>query len=286
MPSGERAPSGGAPPPCGAASLRTGFGLAAKSYDAEAMSNPSMRHMREMSLAALLDSFGAGDSVLDIGCGTGEEALALAARGVHVLATDLAPEMVALTERKAREVGLADRVATRVLAASELGQLVETLGNGALDGAYSSFGPLNGERDLRPVAEALASLIRPGGRVVVSVMNRYYALETVWFLLHGQPRHALRRWSGYSEASVSPQFATKVPTWYVTPGAFVRAFRPWFRPERCRALPLLLPPPYLAGLWESHPKLWQRLKPLERSLAGRWPFRALGDHFLMILRRV
>jgi SAM-dependent methyltransferase len=265
--------------------IRRGFDQAATCYDREMSANPAMRFMRHVSLRTLADLFQPGQRVLEIGCGTGQEAIHLAQRGVHVLATDLSPQMVALTVQKARSLGLGHRVAARQLAAAELGILIDELGAGALDGAYSSFGPLNGEPNLKAVARPLAQLIHPGGSVVASVMNRFYPFETLWYLLHRRPRQATRRWRGTAMAGVSPALPARVPTWYYTPAAFVSAFRPQFRRIACRALPCLLPPPYLADLWLRHPRLIDCLRPWEEKLAGCWPLCGLGDHFLVVLQR-
>jgi hypothetical protein len=117
-------------------------------------------------------------------------------------------------------------------------------------------------------------------------MNRFYLFEVLWYLLHRHPRQAMRRWRGRTLAGVSPALSTLVPTWYYTPTAFATAFSPAFRCVRCQALPVLLPPPYLAELWLRHRWLMQRLQPWEEKLAGRWPFNGLGDHFLMVLQRI
>jgi SAM-dependent methyltransferase len=263
------------------AEVREGFDRLAGRYDREVEQNQAMGAMRGVSLATLLATFQPGQRVIEVGCGTGEEAVALARGGVHVLATDLSPEMVCLAAAKAAAAGLEGRVQTCQLAAGELGALVAAYGPGAFDGAYSSFGPLNGEPDLRAVADALAVLVRPGGSLVVSVMNRFYVLETLWYLAHGHPRQAVRRWSGQAMAGVSPALSETVPTWYHTPWFFRRHF-PQFRPTHCRALSLLLPPPYLAHLWPRWPR---PLHGWEEALARRWPFYGLGDHFLMVLKR-
>jgi SAM-dependent methyltransferase len=245
-----------------------------------------MCYMREISLQVLYATFVPGQRVLEIGCGTGEEAIQLARRGVRVLATDPSPRMLELTAHKVARSGLHDLVQTRLMSAGEVSTLTGEYGEAAFDGAYSSFGPLNGEPDLKPVSDALAVLVRRGGALVVSVMNRFYPVETVWYLAHGQPRQATRRWSGQAMASVSPALSVNVPTWYYTPSAFQRAFAHAFRRVHCAALPLLLPPPLLSHLWIRFPSLVHRLVPLERKAAAFWPLNALGDHFLMVLRRV
>jgi SAM-dependent methyltransferase len=266
--------------------IGAGFGRAAERYDREVGTNPAMHYMRRVSLEALEAAFRPGQRVIEIGCGSGEEAVHLAQRGIYLLATDLSPEMIALTARRVAAAGVQDRVQARRLAAGELSTLIDEFGQGSFDGAYSSFGPLNGERNLRAVSAPLAALIRPGGQLVASVMNRFCLLETIWYLAHGHPRQAIRRWKGSAMAGVSPTLPDVVPTWYYTPHAFTQAFAPAFHRISCRALPLLLPPPPLAHLWAHIPRLLRGLTACEDSLADLWPFCALGDHFLVVLTRV
>src|SRR5260370_8553149 len=62
--------------------------------------------------------FQAGERILDIGCGTGEDAIHFAARGITVYATDASPAMVQV----ARERG----VTATVCSAEELGRIGRT----------------------------------------------------------------------------------------------------------------------------------------------------------------
>ncbi len=61
------------------------------------------RHVVQARLEAL---FRRGDRVFDLGCGTGEDALTLAARGVRVVGIDPSPERIARAREKASERGL------------------------------------------------------------------------------------------------------------------------------------------------------------------------------------
>lgn len=266
------------------------FSLAAPLYDAEHAANPIARWTRARSLAALDAAFGEGDKLLELGCGTGAEAIHLASRGATIVATDAAPAMVAQLEAKlkagASAAHLAGRIAPMVLPAGEAGRLITQFGRASFDGAYSSFGPLNCETDLGPVVDALAQLVKPGGKVVISLINRYCLWETGWYFAARQPGKAFRRWRGRSQATVRGEWQNeRITIYYWTPGEVERVFRPYFVAARHMALPWLVPPQYLDHLVRRFPRLFRRMARIDRRLASRYPFYAIGDHFLMEFTR-
>src|SRR6188508_1027846 len=69
------------------------FDAAAASYDADTLTNPVMRWLRRENLRNLRRCFRPRDRLLEIGCGSGAEALALARFGARILATDASPRM-------------------------------------------------------------------------------------------------------------------------------------------------------------------------------------------------
>jgi SAM-dependent methyltransferase len=266
------------------------FSLAAPLYDAEHAANPVARWTRARSLAALEGAFRSGDRLLEIGCGTGAEAIHLASGGRRIVATDAAPAMVRQLEAKLKVGGRAEYLASRitpiVLPAAESGRLAADFGRAHFDGAYSSFGPLNCEPDLGPVVEALAQLVKPEGKVVVSLINRFCLWETAWYLAARQPGRAFRRWAGRSEATVRSAWQDeRITIYYWTPGQVESAFGPYFKPVRRMALPWLVPPQYLDHLVRRFPRLFRRMARLDRRLAGYRPFYAIGDHFLIEFTR-
>jgi SAM-dependent methyltransferase len=233
----------------------------------------------------LEETFPAGSRLLEVGCGTGDEALHLARRGHTVCATDISPAMAARTQAKARAAGLGDQVTALALPAGNLAALRPPV---PFDGAYASFGALNCEPDLEGMAAALAYLLRPGGCLVCSVMARACPFEMAWFLLHAQPRAAVRRLRrGWQSMPVAGEGGKQVSVAarYLSAGEMARVFRPTFAVERVMSLPLLLPPPYLDHLFRRHRHLFTRLEGWERRLRGRWPWRTMGDHVALVLRR-
>ena len=268
------------------AHLSRAFDSAAADYDALYQRNRIMAWMRTESLTTLQSSFRPGSLLLEVGCGTGEEALALANLGYRIVATDISPAMVHTARAKAQAAGV-EGVSWRVLAAGQLPELAHDYQAGSFDGAYSSFGGLNCEPRLAPVVEALSCLLRPGALFVCSVMNRWCLWEVTWGLVHLRPREAFRRLArGWTQAGLAaPEGRLSVPTRYYSPRTFVRAFAPHFQLQSVRGLPALLPPPYLDHLPERYPALFARLKALDDRLRNRFPFHSLGDHFLVTLVR-
>ncbi len=276
-------------PPAGTSARA--FTLAAPLFDADEARNPLARWTRRRSLATLDAAFAPGARVIEIGCGTGIEATHLAARGVHVVATDVAPGMIAALAAKlapgGRAAALADRITPRLLPAHRIGDLAAEYGPGSFDGAYSSLGPLNCEPSLAPVAAGLARLIRPGGRLVFSLLNRYCLWETAWYLRARDPGRAFRRWGGEAEGTARGDWQDiRFTCYYWTPGVTARAFAPHFRVVRRQGLPWLLPPLYLDGLVRRAPGLFRRLARLDRHWAAVWPAWALGDHLLVEFERI
>jgi len=264
------------------------FDAVAGGYDAAygPEGNAVMGWLRQESLALLQETFPPGSRLLEIGCGTGEEALVLARAGRTVLATDVSPGMAARTLAKARAAGLVDRVTALALPAGRLGALHPAL---PFDGAYASFGGLNCEPDLAGLADALARLLRPGAVFVCSVMARWCPFEIGWFLLHGRPRTAFRRLRrGWQPVPVAGPAGVRVtvPVRYLSVRDVTGTFAPVFALERALSLPLLLPPPYLDDLFRRRRALFGRVEGLERWLRERWPLRLLGDHVALVLRKV
>src|SRR3954452_7753222 len=76
------------------------FDAAAASYDADTVTNPVMRWLRRENLRNLRRCFSAGDRLLEIGCGSGAEALSLARLCATILGTDASRRMVGVLSEK------------------------------------------------------------------------------------------------------------------------------------------------------------------------------------------
>src|SRR5262252_5544078 len=99
------------------------FDEAADRYD-QVFTNSTIGRAQRMSVwEELAKTFHSGDQILEIGCGTGIDASYLAERGVHVLACDSSPKMVAVATRKLKDIPRSQLVQVQVLAAEHVGSL-------------------------------------------------------------------------------------------------------------------------------------------------------------------
>ncbi|MEE8523805.1 MAG: class I SAM-dependent methyltransferase [Thermoanaerobaculia bacterium] len=253
---------------------KSAFDALAADYDASFSSGVLGSRLRGAVWRRLDAVFATGDRVLDLGCGTGEDAVHLARRGVEVVAVDRSPEMVAAARAKIEDAGLGSKIEVRRAAIEAL-----EVGEGSFDGVVSNFGALNCVDDLGTVAEAVASAVRPRGRAVLCVMGPLVPWEWLWFLLRGQPRSAFRRLrrGGVSWRGITVR--------YPSIRELRRAFAD-FRLDRAAAVGALLPPSYAEAWAAAHPRLIGAFDRCERRLETCFPLPWLADHYLVELERL
>ncbi len=254
------------------------FDELAPTYDARFPAGDLGQILRHGVRRWLDRAFAPGHSVLELNCGTGDDALYLAARGVRVVATDASEAMLAVARAKIARAGLGHAVTLRHVAIEDLDELRVTTGP-VFDGACSTFGGLNCVADLGPVAQSLAGLLAPGARAVLSVMGPIVPWEWAWYLSRGAVRTAFRR---FARDGVSWRGLT---VRYPSLRGARRAFRPYFTVRRAGGLGVLVPPTYAQPWADRHPRVLAWLDRWERRVE-QWPIVPwLADHYLIELER-
>jgi len=156
--------------------------------------------------------------------------------------------------------------------------LARLFDRGLFDGAFSNFSGLNCLADLKPVAHNLASLVKPGGRVLLCLWSRVCLVEMFWCLFQGQLKKAARRLSKLATARLGDM---TIPVFYPSVRSVRRSFSPWFELRSRRAVGLFVPPSYVEQAMRKHEKLLGLLERLDRECAD-WPtLRDVGDHVLL-----
>lgn len=240
------------------------FDLLAAEYDRAWTNSGPGRLQRNAVWRQILPLFQAGQSVLDLGCGTGEDARALSHRGVRVSALDASPEMV----RIARHRGVDAHVGAI--------EAIDTI-DGRFDGVISNFGALNCISRLAPLRAPLARLVRPGGYLAVCLMSRFCAIETLHFLRQFRFGKAARRWPGETFSET-----LKLKAYYPRAAQVRQAMTPEFDLRFRTGIGFTVPPSYVNGIGPASLHLRSRI---DEWFAHLPLLRAMSDHQLYIFRR-
>jgi ubiquinone/menaquinone biosynthesis C-methylase UbiE len=173
--------------------------------------------------------------VLDLNCGTGEDALFLGRAGHRVTALDRSSGMIRIASEKCAGLPLV------TCSVADLHDLPGMESERRYDLVLSNFGGFNclGPEALAKVTEAIARLLKPGGHLVAIVMPRYALWEILYFLLRAKPKQAFRRSRGFAGVCLE---GLTVPTWYYAPGEFTGIAGRHFSKVSTRPLGAILPP--------------------------------------------
>jgi len=258
------------------------FDNIAEEYDHHILGNPVNRLLRDRSLEWLRVAFADARALLEVGCGSGIETLALLEDGHEVTAVDISERMLEVVRRKSRDAGTSERLRCVHLRAREIGELARDVGSPAFDGAYSTYGALNCEPDLRPVVEGLGRLLSPGRPFVAGVYNRWCLFETMSYALSLRWDRAAGRWHNPVPVGASrfcvDVFAFSAPE-------FRRRCAPEFSMVRVEGVPVVVPPSDLSPYIRKLPRHFDSWTRWDRFLGRRTPLKYLGDHFLMTFVR-
>ena len=243
------------------------FDALAADYDATFGLAPAGRLFRFRLAERVEAAMNPGTSLLDIGSGTGEDAVWLSGKGFRVTGIDPSPSMVDIASAKARMMRGGPTFHTS--------GVLDFNPTSAFDAVYSNFGAINcvGPRGLAP---ALSRLLVPGGRAFLVLMGS----RPLPLLVREGPGGWKRRVP--SRVRLGGGFVDVV---YPSPGALAKTLGPDFRIERTETLGALVPPPSMAGWPHRNPILFGLLAALERMVSRRRILAGFSDHFLVELSR-
>lgn len=209
--------------------------------------------------------------ILELNCGTGEDANTLAQKGNIVVASDISNEMLNVAKTKQ----LASKITFLKL---DLNDLDISKLDTDFDLVFSNFGGINciDHSSLNTLGTAISHVLKPKGQFIAVIMPKVCIWESLYFLLKRKPSKILRRNKEYAMVNVSGK---SVKTWYYNPKSLDELIGGGFIRETLKPIGLFIPPSYMENFFKKRTRLLKFMNNIEVVVSNfSWQAR-FSDHF-------
>jgi len=263
----------------------TPFDHIAATYDASFTNTPIGQLQRKLVWNYIEKIIPAlpGTEILELNCGTGEDAVLFSEKEFNIMATDISEEMLKVTEKKVEQFSLQQKVNLKYV---DLERFDETHFDKKFDLVFSNFGGLNciQPESLKRFIQKMPALLNPGGRLIAVIMPKYCLWESLYFILKFQFTKAFRRWTNDEvQANLN---GTITSAWYYNPATIQGWSKEILSVIDYRPVGLTLPPSYMEKYFESKNKTLMRLNSLEAKLTRFSSLSKFADHYVIDLKRL
>ncbi len=210
-------------------------------------------------------------NILEINCGTGEDANYLTNKGHNVLATDISTAMIAQAKKKYPTINFQTLDITS--------NAIEKLDK-KFDVIFSNFGGLNclSKAQLATFLGISEALLKTNGKAILVIMPKKTLSERLYFILKLQPRKAFRR-NSHNPVHVYVE-GVKIPTWYYDPKEVVTLAKEKLKPVAIKPIGIAIPPSYLEPFFAKRKGLLKLLEQIESWLSSSY-WAKYADHYLI-----
>ena len=257
------------------------FDSASEEYDFTISHNYINTWIRKRSISELLSVVKPNDTLVEIGCGTGAEALEVSKYVSRIIATDISERMLEILRRKIRAKNLLGKIVPLQARASEIRKASDVVEGGKVEVAYSFNGALNCEPDLDRFVEGLSGVVAPEGYFVCSVRNSFCLGEA---LSHAAVLQFDRMTPRKKQPVMVSVGGMDIPAFYYAPTAFADFFSVRFTLRKIIGLPAFLPPAYLSDYYVKFKNVASILERFELVFGDHFPFNRFGDQTLFVFQ--
>lgn len=256
------------------------FTKQSKVFDRLYNSDAIIQYKRQRVREHILQYAQPGCSMLELNCGSGEDAMFFAGKGFSVHATDISTGMLDVMKEKVEYFLYKEKISIEQCSFTELEFLQAKK---SFDYVYSNFGGLNCTGDLKKVLNSLNAVVNPGGIVTLVIISKFCLWE-ILMLFKGRFKTAFRRFFADKgrEAHVEGNF---FKCWYYAPSFIENHLKPGFELLKLEGLCTIVPPSYIENFAGKYPKAFQFFKKKEDQLKAKWPWNRAGDYFIITLRK-
>ncbi len=237
----------------------------------------AQRKLVYTSLANAFPNFNEKE-ILEINCGTGEDALYFSKLGAQVIATDISPTMIKSARAKAPPQ---TTISFEVLDINDLDSFKKEQ---SFDLIFSNFGGLNclTELEIKSFLKVASRKLKPNGKICLVIMPEKCAWETIYFLAKFKFKTAFRRGI---KSGVSANVEGKgVTTYYYAPKR-IQSFTKEFETKQLNPIGLFVPPSYLDPFFQKRPEKLEKLVQKDLKRINNPKFSSISDHYFICLEK-
>lgn len=217
-------------------------------------------------------------SILELNAGTGEDAIYFAGQGHSVHATDVSEGM--LNELQKKSIAYQSQISYEKCSFTSLAELQQ---RGPYDLIFSNFAGLNCTGELDKVLNSLPALTKPGGLVTLVILPKFCLWEFL-LLFKGKFKTAFRRLFSANGTKAKVE-GKPFRCWYYNPSYVLKHTHKDFELLKLEGLCTIVPPSYIEHFGEKYPRLFSRLKKLEKKFSASWPWNVVGDYYIITLHK-
>lgn len=218
----------------------------------------------------------ANSNILELNAGTGEDAVYFAQQNHQVHATDIAENMQQVLREKRQHYNLVNNITTELCSFTQLNKLQN---KGPYDVIFSNFAGLNCTRDLDKVLTSFSALLKQGAIVTLVLLPPFCLWETL-LVLKGDFKTAFRRFNSKQGAPAQIE-GVKFTCWYYKPSFVINCMKNDYELLSIEGLCSIVPPSYFENFPYKHKKLFKKLVALENSFKKTWPWKFIGDYYII-----
>jgi ubiquinone/menaquinone biosynthesis C-methylase UbiE len=214
--------------------------------------------------------------VLEINCGTGEDALFMSPRCKEVVGTDISGEMIRVAQKKIQNLNNCKLSVLPIQRISSLDRKFDLI--------FSNFGGLNclNQTEIKNFARDSSRLLENGSELVLVIMGRKCIWETFYFWFKGESLKARRRRQESVKAEVS---GSEFEVYYYSPREIKELFNDQWLLVSVRPIGFFIPPSFLDPFFTRHKLIFFILRFMD-SLVSHLSFLSnYADHYLIHLER-
>jgi len=216
-------------------------------------------------------------NILEINCGTGEDAHFFWKKGHRILATDISEKMIETARSKFSNTNVQFQQI-------DINKIDSEFMDQRFDLIFSNFGGLNclDHSELKNFIENSTEILNPSGKMVLVVMPKKCLWERFYFIMKGNFKKAFRR--NTTKVVMSHVDGVHIPTWYYQPGELIKLAKDHYRTLSVKPVGICIPPSYLESYFQNKKRFLKLFVRLERWFDHQF-WSGYADHYLIAFQK-